>query len=283
MSDLTTAIDLDGFARTEFTALGATRTVYRAGDGPPVLVMHEIPGIIPEVAAFARRVAADGFHVVMPNLFGTPGKPFSLPYAVGQVLRACISREFRMLGRRQASPITEWLRALCRRLHEEHGGAGVGAVGMCLTGNFALALMVDPWLMAPVLSQPSLPLPLTGAHRNALHVSDEALVTIRRRAAEEGAGVLGLRFTNDPSCPPERFRALQRELGDGFEGIEIDSARGNAHGIGSSAHSVLTRELVDEAGHPTKAALDRVLALFHERLRAPDSAARAPSPSQSSS
>lgn len=266
MPDLTTAIDLDGFSRTEFTALGATRTVYRIGQGPPVLVMHEIPGIIPEVAAFARRVAADGFHVALPSLFGTPGKRFSFSYAFGQVLRACISKEFTMLGRRQASPITEWLRALCRQLHEEHGGAGVGAVGMCLTGNFALALMVDPWLMAPVLSQPSLPLPLTGSHKSALHVSDEALVTIRRRAAQ-GAGVLGLRFTKDPSCPPERFAALERELGDGFEAIEIDSSRGNAHGIGSNAHSVLTRELVDEAGHPTKAALDRVLALFHERLR----------------
>ena len=67
-------------------------------------------------------------------------------------------------------------------------------------------------------------------------------------------------------CPRARFENLERQLGDGFEGIEIDSGKGNAHGIPRSAHAVLTNDLVDEAGHPTRAALDRVLALFRERL-----------------
>jgi dienelactone hydrolase len=257
---------LDGFESFAFTHEGATRTVYTLGQGPGVVVMHEIPGITPQVEEFARRVAAAGFRVYLPDLFGVPGKPISVGYLLGQMARACISREFSVLARHEASPITDWLRALCRHAHRECGGPGVGAVGMCLTGNFALALMVEPAVMAPVLSQPSLPFGLTKAHRAALHLSETQLDTVRRRAAE-GCTVLGLRFTGDPMCPGDRFATLRRELGDRFEGIEIDSGPGNPHGIKRSAHSVLTTDLVDAEGHPTRAALDRVLGFFRERLK----------------
>jgi dienelactone hydrolase len=261
------ATDLPGFEATRFEHAGEARTVHRAGSGPGVVVMHEIPGITPEVAGFARRVADAGFSVYLPDLFGTPGKPFSLPYVAGQMMRACISREFRVLAAHEASPITEWLRALCRHAHAEQGGPGVGAIGMCLTGNFALALMVDEAVMAPVLSQPSLPFPLSRERRAALHVSPGQLDAIRTRA-RDGCPVLGLRFTHDPMCPVERFDTLRRELGDaGFEAIEIDSGPGNPHGIPRTAHSVVTKDLVDEEGHPTRAALERVLGFFAERLR----------------
>jgi dienelactone hydrolase len=225
------------------------------------VVIHEIPGITPEVARFARRVADDGFTVYLPSLFGTPGKPFSAGYVLAQMARACISREFAVLAKNESSPITDWLRALCRHAHAECGGPGVGALGMCLTGNFALALMVDPSVMAPVLSQPSLPFAFTAEQRAALHVSETALAAARRRA-EAGCPLLGLRFTHDPLCTGAR-----REFGEHFEAIEIDSGPGNPHGIPRSAHSVLTRDLVDEAGHPTHAALERVLEFFRSILK----------------
>ena len=136
---------------------------------------------------------------------------------------------------------------------------------MCLTGNFALSLMVDEVVMAPVLSQPSLPLPFGKERRRALHLSDDDLCVVKKRTAE-GVGVLGMRFTHDPLCPPERFERLREELGDAFEGIEIDSSRNNPHGHPRDAHSVLTRHLIDEEGQPTRAALDRVLDFFRERL-----------------
>lgn len=256
---------LTGFDASNFTHEGVERPVYRRGTGPGVVIIHEVPGITPEVAGFGRRVADEGFTAVLPKLFGTPGKPLSAAYALGEIARACISREFHVLATRRSSPITNWLRALCRRVHSECGGAGVGAVGMCLTGNFALSLMVDEAVMAPVLSQPSLPFPISSRHRAALHVSDADLEVVRRRV-DDGCGVLGLRFTADPLCPPQRFETLRRELGDGFESIEIDSGPENIHGISRIAHSVLTKDLVDEEGHPTRAALGRVLALFRERL-----------------
>ncbi len=259
---------LEGFGEFTFSHDGATRTVYRRGTGPAVVIMHEIPGITPPVAAFARRVADAGFTAFVPHLFGTPGKPLSTGYMLAQMARACISREFHVLAKNAASPITDWLRALCRYAHRECGGSGVGAIGMCLTGNFALALMVDETIMAPVLSQPSLPFPLTAAHRAALHISPAQLAAVKQRA-QQGCPVLGLRFTADPMCPAERFGTLRRELGQGFEGIEIDSRPGNPHGIPRTAHSVVTTDLVDTEGHPTRAALERVIELFRERLLQP--------------
>jgi dienelactone hydrolase len=254
---------LDGFTSESFTHDGAERTVYRRGSGPAVVVMHEVPGITPEVARFSRIVADACFSVYMPHLFGTPGKPLSVGYAAGQLVRACISREFHVLASRGSSPITHWLRALCRHAHAECGGPGVGAIGMCLTGNFALALMVDETVMAPVLSQPSLPFAVGGERRRGLHLSDADLARVKERVAG-GCPVLGLRFTGDPMVPDARFKRLREEFGDGFEAVEIDS---KLHGYGPQAHSVVTTELVDEAGHPTRQALDRVLALFEERLK----------------
>lgn len=255
-----------GFEERSFTHNGKTKSVYWRGDGPGVVIVHEIPGITPDVAAFGRRVADTGFTAVLPHLFGTPGKPPSGGYVLGQLARACISREFYCLAQNKSSPITDWLRALCRDVHAQCGGPGVGALGMCLTGGFALSLMLDEAVMAPVLSQPSLPFPVSASHKAAIGLSDTELARVKERAAS-GCSVLGLRFTNDLSVAPERFETLRRELGDGFEGIEIDSSPGNQHNIPKTAHSVLTTEFVDEEGHPTRAAYDRVIAFFNERLR----------------
>jgi dienelactone hydrolase len=257
---------LPGFTAYPFTHEDTTRTIFRRGAGPGVVIMTELPGITPAVMGFAARVVAEGFTVFLPQIIGTPGKEVTLPYVAGQLARACVRREFSVLAAHASSPITTYLRALCRSVHAELGGKGVGAIGMCLTGNFALSLMVDPAVMAPVLSQPSLPFAVGKERRAGLHISDADLAVVKQRVAA-GVKVLGLRFTNDPACPRERFAHLEQELGDGFEGIEIDSSPGNPHGIPRLAHSVVTQDLVDEAGHPTRAALDRVLAFFRERLQ----------------
>jgi dienelactone hydrolase len=258
---------LDRYDRSEFTHEGTTRDVFARGEGPGILVMTEIPGIYDSVVEFADRLVDAGYRVYLPDLIGTPGKPFSNGYVLQSMARACIAREFHVLASRGSSPITIWLRALARKAHAECGGPGVGCIGMCLTGNFGLALMVDEAVMAPVLSQPSLPFPFGAERRAALHLSDADLEIVKKRVEENGCKVLGLRFTGDPMCPPERFETLRRELGEGFEGIEIDSSKDNPHGNPSDAHSVVTRHLIDEDGHPTKAALDRVMAFYAERLR----------------
>lgn len=261
---------LERFEQRDFTHGEYTRPVFRAGEGPGVVVIHEVPGVTPKVTAFAERLVDAGFRVAMPSLLGTPGKKFSAPYSVKSIGIACVRKEFATLAANRSSAITTWLRGLARDLHAECGGPGVGALGMCLTGNFALSMMVDPVMMAPVLSQPSLPFPVGAARRRGLHISPEDLAIVKRRAKDDGVSLLGMRFTHDPLCPPERFERLRAELGQQFEGIEIDSGRGNAHGIPRTAHSVVTEDLVDVEGHPTRKALDRVLAFFDERLRGAD-------------
>ena len=252
----------DGFERSEVTYDGLTYPVFRGGSGPAVIVMHEIPNLHPGVIAFGRRVIAAGFTVYMPSLFGTPGAAVTVRTNLRSMLRACVSREFATWATRRTSPITTWLRALARDAHAACGGPGVGALGMCLTGGFALAMMVDETVVAPVLSQPSVPFPIAGAQRRDLGISDEDLAVIRER----DTCVKGLRVTGDRLVPAARFERLRAELGERFIGIEIDSSRGNAHGIGRTAHSVLAHDYVDTPGHPTRVALDRVLAFFRERL-----------------
>jgi dienelactone hydrolase len=257
---------LEGFTESPFSHDGVTRPVFSAGSGPAVIVIAEMPGLHPGVIAFGRRVVARGFHVRMPSLFGTPGRPVSTPYVLSSITTGCVSRDFTTWALDQTSPITGWLRALAADAHEVCGGPGVGAVGMCFTGGFALGMMLDERMQAPVLSQPSLPFAIGKRRKAALGISDDDLATVKDRAAA-GACVMGLRFTGDRMVPGDRFDTLRRELGDAFVAVEIDSSKGNPHGISGLAHSVLSRDFVDEPGHPTLDALERVLTFFDERLR----------------
>ncbi len=257
---------LPGYTSFPFSHGGTERTVYRKGTGPGVVVMHEVPGISAEVLRFADKVADAGFTVFMPHLFGTLGRKTNPVDRMFQLGRLCISREFHVLAEDRSSPITDWLRALAGRVHKEIGGVGVGAVGMCVTGNFALTMTLDPWVVAPVMGHPSFPLPLTPAKAAALHVTPETLVNARRRIADEGLKVMGVRFHGDALfCRAARFATLRRELGEGFEGIELPgrSSKVNLE----PPHSVLTIGLIDEEGEPTREAIERVLGFLRERLR----------------
>ena len=254
-----------GFDVITFSHGGRTHEVYLAGAGPAVIVVHEMPGLTPGVITFGQRLIDAGYRAYLPSLFGRPGAPFSGGALGRSMWHVCVSREFVLLADR-TNPVASWLRALAAQAHAECGGPGVGAVGMCFTGGFALAMAVEPAVLAPVLSQPGLPMPVTARKRAALGLDPADLASVKARTSD-GLCVLGLRFSADRGSPAARFATLRRELGDSFEAVVIDSSPGNPHGIRKSAHSVLTLELVDAPGHPTRAALDRVMAFFAERLQ----------------
>lgn len=256
---------LAGFEAVDVELLGTRRRVYRSGSGPCVLVLSEVPGITPLVARFARRVADAGLSVSMPHLFGDDGAEPTNRALLGTILEVCVSREFTLFATGRSSRIVDWLRALATLEHERCGGPGVGVVGMCLTGGFGLAMLADAPVLAPVLSQPSLPAPLGRRRRSDLGCSAAELAAVKRKVAE-GTSVLGLRFSNDRASPPERFERLRAELGDGFIAVELDSSPGNPYGHREQAHSVLTEDATDRAGSPTRAALDTVLTFLTERL-----------------
>ncbi|WP_337186199.1 dienelactone hydrolase family protein [Phenylobacterium sp.] len=254
---------LGAYTRFDFTHEGRTFPVYRRGAGPAVVVMHEMPGLHPQVIRFADRVAAAGMTVFCPSLFGKPGKPVDRAYTTATMVGVlCMRREFLVWRGDRSSPVVDWLRALARQAHAECGGRGVGAVGMCFTGGFALAMMTDPSVVAPVLSQPSLPVGRKGSP--TIGVSREELSCVKGRLAAEDLSVIGLRFRSDKLVPDARFETYRRELGDRFEAIELDDA--DAAPAFIPPHSVLTLHLREDG--PTKAAEQRVIAFFRERTNA---------------
>lgn len=257
---------LSDYRATTFSHGGNEKPVYVRGEGPAVIVIHEIPGITPKVVRFADWVVDAGFRAYLPLLVGEAGRGVSRLYILSSIAKVCVSREFAVLASHRSSPVTDWLRALARQASAETGGGPVGAVGMCFSGNFALAMMLEPCLMASVLSQPSLPFVVGSERAAALHVSPEELACAKRRCAA-GDKVLGLRFRGDPMSPAARFETLRRELGDGFEAIELDDACANKDAAMPTPHSVLTEHLVDRDGEPTKEAARRVIGFFRERLQ----------------
>ena len=275
---------LDDFTRREITLDGATKAVYVAGTGPAVIVMTEMPGISPHVARFARWVRDAGFTVYMPSMFGRDGAVPDAEEGKAVFQRACVSAEFRAFAGNASSPVTQWLRALARLAHAECGGPGVGAIGMCFTGNFALTMMLEPAVLAPVLSQPSLPLDNPGG----IEISTEEIAQVRQRLERDDLTVMAYRFEGDRFCRAQRFAAYADALGDRFVARVLPDSAANTRDLSSffsqvvaSPHSVVTAHLIDEAGQPTIAARDEILSFFARRLGVQDQA-RAEAPSAGS-
>jgi dienelactone hydrolase len=241
-------ISLESWGLGSHTAAGITHPTYRKGSGPGVIVIHEIPGITPAVLEFAEDVVARGFTVVMPSLFGRPGAPATTRELVRSIAAVCVSREFTMFALGRTAPAATWLRSLARQLHQELGGPGVGAVGMCLTGGYALAMLADAPVAAPVLAQPASPAPVGKARRSDLGLSPRDLESVKRKVTA-GCQVLGLRYERDPAVGT-RFDTLRRELGDNFIAVEFPGRQ----------HATLTE-------HRQQEGVDRVLDFFEEKLK----------------
>ncbi len=263
-----------------FSHDGITHTVYwkRAGNpgesSPAILLMHELPGMTESCLKFANRLVDNGFTVYLPLLFGKAGESDAIAAVVANSLiytaQICISKEFNALKQRHSSPITNWLRALCRQIysHSSHQQfRGIGAIGMCLTGGFVLSLMIDETVMAPVASQPSLPFGFTDAQKKALGISPDELAIAKERAKE--TGLLALRFEEDRICPAERFDTLTREFKDSIECKIIPAQERKRDGIRPSPHAIFSIDFADKQGNPhrcTQETLERLIEFFRERL-----------------
>jgi dienelactone hydrolase len=256
----------EGFSRFEFADSGKSRPVWRIGQGPAVIVIHEVPGLHPGVLDFARDVAVGGMTAFCPSLFGDPGRRVDTLYKTVEALKVsfCMRREFNAWADGRSSPIVDWLRALARHAHAECGGKGVGAVGMCFTGGFALAMMTEPSVVAPVLSQPSLPL----RNGRGLDASAGEIACARARFEAEDLSMIALRFKADRLVPDARVARLREEFGARLEAIELETADAGPHGP-FPPHSVLTLQLDRSRpdGEGMKA-LRRVIDFFRERTGA---------------
>ncbi|GAJ97069.1 dienelactone hydrolase [Agrobacterium rhizogenes] len=259
---------LNDFIARVYSINDVEKRVLIAGHGPAVIVMTEMPGISPQVARFSRWVRDAGFTVYLPSLFGRDGAVLSAEEGVKVFQRACVSAEFRAFAGNGSSPITRWLKGLARKAHDECGGPGVGAIGMCFTGNFALSMMLEPSVLAPVLCQPSLPLD----QPDAVESSPEELKLVRDRLEREDLTVLAYRFEGDQICRAARFAAYADALGSQFLATTLPDGAANRDVAPFFAkhvlypHSTVTQHLIDGTGEPTIAARDEIIEFFQMRL-----------------
>ena len=253
---------LDDFTVRRVTIAEETKTVYTAGVGPAVIVMPEMPGITPDVARFARWVRDAGFTVWMPSLFGVDGAEPTIELVGDAMNSVCVRREFAAFANNESSPMTQWLRQLAGIAHTQCGGPGVGAIGMCFTGNFALSMMLETAVIAPVMSQPSLPLDQPAG----TFVSESDLSHIRARMDNEDLTVRAYRFEGDPYCSAARFDSFSKALGHRFNGTVLPDASAGPHGWVGVPHSIVTTSLIDSAGEPTARARDEILNFFAAQL-----------------
>ncbi len=251
---------MEGYSVRAFTGplaegRSVTHDVYERGEGPPIVIIQEMPGIGPQTLRLSERFIDEGLRVVLPHLFGPLGRVSTLGNAV-RVL--CLRREFHLFAKDASSPIVDWLKALCHDVRDREGVDGVGVIGMCLTGNFAISLMADDSVLAGVASQPSLPF----FDQSALHMSDEEVTRATARLDEQGA-MMALRFAGDKVCTAAKFDAIAQRFNT------EDKQRIHLKTLPGDGHSVLTLDFSDEDGHPTRNALDEVLRYFTDKLRTP--------------
>jgi dienelactone hydrolase len=259
--------EISDFQRSEFSFAGKHKIVLRIGNsGPAVIVIHEIYGFTATLARFCRWLSAADLQVYASILFGKANATNEERQSLTRFVGLCVSREISLFARGRSSPIVEWLKPLARKAHEECGGKGVGVIGMCLTGGFALSMAVEPTVLASVLAQPGLP---ALAH-SSIDISRFDLGLVRQRIEAEAFEVLGYRFQGDKICRAERFRTLQQSLGSGFKPHVIADTSANPNGPMAKAkrppHSVFTGDLIDEPGQPTREAANEVIAYFRNRL-----------------
>ncbi|BDZ50679.1 dienelactone hydrolase [Frondihabitans sucicola] len=258
--------DLTGWVRSPFTGGGLTYDVFEKGSGPGVVLIPEVPGITPEVLGLADHLVDRGFTVVVPSPFGEPVRPATIGYTLRVLSRLCVAAEFRAFATGAHRPITDFLRAVAADLASRTPGPGVGVIGMCFTGGFALAVAVDDSVAASVLSQPAVPFPLGKPRQQDPGMSPREFDRVAARASAGDVCALGLRFSNDATAPRARFDSIKRKLGDAFEIIELDSSPDNEWGFSRGAHAVLTHEVRDLPGHPALGARERTVAFLTERL-----------------
>lgn len=265
---LTQKDPISGFTHRDYSFEGISKRVYIAGSGPAVILLCEMPGISPQLIRFAGWLRDAGLTVFMPSLFGEDGAEPSAEESVMVFRRVCISAEFQRLANGGETPVVTWLRQLARSAFAECGGRGIGAVGMCFTGNFALSLMLEPATIAAVACQPSLP--LDDASAIALHPTEAA--AIRQRLEAEDLTVQAYRFAGDRWCSAGRFAAYRAALGARFVCHELPDVAANPEPppffreIVVCPHSVVTAHLIDQEGEPTLAARDEIISYLTAQL-----------------
>jgi dienelactone hydrolase len=265
----------NGYACEAFAAAGWRHDVYRGGEGPAVLLLHEMPSFSWRTFLLANRIRDRGYRMVMPILVGgvrdAPGTGLRGALGVAadfgsSLWRICVSREFVALIGGRSSPVTDYLVELARAEAAASGRSKVGVIGMCLTGGFALAAAIDPAVGVAVVGQPALPfaigpLKLIPGQAADLGLSDADHRQLIDRKDDPDFCVRALRYETDSIAPKARVERIREELSPA---ATLRWIPGRGHPVLSDAtdgtpHAAVRKEL-DEA-------LSWVIATLDERLK----------------
>jgi dienelactone hydrolase len=274
------AAERAGYRRERFEAGGIRHYVWRGGEGPAVLLLHEMPSISWRTLALADVIRERGYRVAMPGFVNSvrakPTSPLETVAMTAEYARnavaLCVSWQFVVLTQKRTSPIASWLQALARHEQAASGHPLVGVIGMCFSGGFALATAIDPAVGLAVASQPALPFGMGVFGRLPGQAADAGIspVDLDRLAARAEGGevcVRAYRYSNDKIAPRERIDVLVERLGPAITFIPIELGPDDP-----MSHPVLTdAATVDGDGttpaHKAQMALDDLLAVLEERLK----------------
>jgi dienelactone hydrolase len=233
--------DFQPFCFTD--AEGVRRQVYvKDGGGPPVILLHELPGLVDADLETARKLAKLGYTVVAPLLFGDPGGEGDW---LRNSKRVCGRDQFACRHSDVTSPHIHWLRQLTATVRRQWtGGKGVGVIGMCLTGAFPIAMLREPSIAAAVLCQPTVPFNLFTriglfTDKRGLGIDPADLLYARK---ESHVPLLGIRYTGDWRCRRPRFERLAEDFGERFYRLDI-----KGEDIEGTHHSSLGNAFCDAA------------------------------------
>ncbi|HQR16639.1 MAG TPA: hypothetical protein PLZ37_18935 [Nitrospira sp.] len=165
---------------------------------PPVLLLHELPGLSGKTLEYTRKLSQD-FTVYVPLLFG---KPNSQSNWHGFLITVGLNGEWRGVES-GTSDVVPWLRAVVMKIEEAHPGQQIGVIGNCLTGSLPLALLGNQNIRAVVLAQPTLPLTIfdnSSEARSSLGISQDEIA----QAKQSSARIFYLRFEQDCVSKPEK-------------------------------------------------------------------------------
>ena len=257
--------DLHGFDKKNLQADGMRFDYLVSQTGlEPVILMHELPSITPQVMYFARVITGAGFKVYLPSFLGRPGKVPNLIDQGWAVTQACVRSEFgALVSGDQTRRAVKWVRALAQTASGGRPGS-VGVIGLCLTGGFALAAAVDPAVGAAMACEPSLPV----KHDSHIDLSPENQRALRARLDQDAVGALVYRFEGDVLSPCPRLRRYGETLGPRLRSRCIpDTAADPEFKSRYDHHSVMTNHLLEGPGSLTQAARDELIAVLQWRLR----------------
>ena len=214
---------------------------------PGVLLFMEIFGVNGHIRSVADRIAAEGYVVLVPDLFHRTAPGIELDYN-----QASLERGIELMSAVRADQLLADLNAAHRTLKDrgDVGGRGIGAIGFCFGGH------------AAYLASAELPLAATASFYGG-GVAGGPLAGAQQSTLARTPGISGrvlcIFGENDGYIPPSDVDAVRQALDAASVKHEVVVYPGVGHGFFCDVRDDYDQSAADDAW-------TRVKTLFAEEL-----------------